>query len=133
MMICYLGLGSNLGNRKKNIKAAIKKIGALKKTKVDKISKLIRTDPAGGPACQPKFLNAAAKIDTQLSPRDLLKNLQNIEKELGRTRAVRNGPRTIDLDILFYGNAIIHKKNLKIPHPKIFERDFVVKPLLEII
>jgi len=133
MAICYLGIGSNLGNRKKNINSAIKKIGALNKTKVIKLSKIIETEPVGGPGNQPKFLNAALKIQTELSPLKLLKNLKKIEKELGRTKTIRYGPRIIDLDILFYADKIINRKDLKIPHPKIFEREFVIRPLLEVI
>lgn len=133
MPICYLGIGSNLGNRRKNIRLAVRKISALKDTKVNKLSRMIETEPIGGPANQPKFLNAAAKIQTKLTPLALLQGLKKIEKELGRINTVRYGPRTIDLDILFYGNKIINRKNLKIPHPKIFEREFVVKPLSQII
>lgn len=131
--ICYLGIGSNLGNRRRNITLAIKKINALEDTKIIKVSKLIETRPVGGPKSQPEFLNAALKIKTNIPPLTLLKRLKKIEKELGRTKTVRYGPRTIDLDILFYGDKIINRKNLKIPHPKIFEREFVIKPLLEVI
>jgi 2-amino-4-hydroxy-6-hydroxymethyldihydropteridine diphosphokinase len=133
MVICYLGIGSNLGNRRKNIRLAMKKINALKGTEVIKLSKVIETKPVGGPIAQGKFLNAALKIRTKLPPLSLLKNLKDIEKELGRKKTVRYGPRTVDLDILFYGDKIINSKNLKVPHPKVFERDFVIKPLLEII
>jgi len=132
MAICYLGIGSNLGDRKKNIKTAVKKIGALKETKILKISSTIETLPVGSVRKQGKFLNAALKIKTCLTPVPLLKKLQNIERELGRKRTVRHGPRTIDLDILFYGNRIILRKDLQIPHPKVFQRDFVLAPLSEI-
>lgn len=133
MIICYIGVGSNLGDRHSNIKSAVKKIDALKDTKVVKISGIIETKAVGGPAGQPKFLNAALKIKTKLPPLSLLKKLKNIEKELARRKTVRFGPRTIDLDILFYGDKIIDKETLKIPHPRIFEREFVIKPLLEVI
>ena len=133
MAICYLGIGSNLGERSKNIKSAISKISALKDTKVIKISKVIETDPVGGPANQKKFLNAALKIETKFSPALLLEKLKKIETELGRIKTVRNGPRIIDLDILFYGGKIITKKNLTIPHPRMIEREFVIRPLLEVI
>ena len=133
MVTCYLGIGSNLGDREKFIKLAIKKINALKGTKIIKVSKIIETKPIGGPKGQGKFLNAALKIKTNTSPLVLLKGLKSIEKELGRVKTVSYGPRVIDLDILFYGNRIINRKDLKVPHPKIFEREFVIKPLLEII
>jgi len=133
MATCYLGIGSNLGKRRKNIKLAIQKISALKDTEVIKSSRMIETEPVGGPVGQGKFLNAALKIRTNLSASALLKKLKSIEKQLARKKTVRNGPRTIDLDILFYGDRIINSKNLTIPHPRVFEREFVIKPLLEII
>jgi len=133
MQICYLGIGSNLGDRRENIKLALQKIKSLKDTEFVKVSKLIETDPVGGPSGQGKFLNAALKIKTNIPPEKLLNRLKKIEKELGRTKAVGCSPRTIDLDILFYGDRIINSKNLVIPHPRIFEREFVIRPLLEII
>jgi len=133
MVTCYLGIGSNLGNRGKNIRLAIQKIRALKNTELLKISGIIETKPMGGPRNQNKFLNAAIKIKTNLITSLLLKKLKKIEIELGRAKTIRYGPRTIDLDILFYGDRIINRKDLKVPHPKIFEREFVTKPLLEII
>lgn len=133
MVVCYLGIGSNLGKRNKNIRLAIRKIKALKNTKLLKVSKVMETKPIGGPRNQNKFLNAAIKIKTGLSPSLLLKKLKRIEMELGRTKTVRYGPRTIDLDILFYGDSFIKRKNLSIPHPKVFQRKFVIGPLLEII
>lgn len=132
MVTSFLGIGSNIGDKSKNIKLAIKKIKLLKDTQVLKISKVIQSKPLGGPP-QRDFLNGAIKIKTKLSPLKLLKALKEIEKELGRRKTVRNGPRTIDLDILLYGNKIIDRKNLKIPHPRMLEREFVIKPLLEII
>lgn len=133
MNICYIGIGSNLDNRRKNIMSAIQKIKKLEHTTVIKVSKLIETEPQGGPAGQGKFLNGALKVKTSLFPLTLLKKLKNIEKELGREKTVRNGPRIIDLDILFYGDKIINTKGLIIPHPRVFERDFVIRPLSEII
>lgn len=133
MVICYLGIGSNLGDRRKNIELAIRQIKALKDTKVIKLSRVIESEPQGGPGGQPKFLNACLKIKTNSSPSVLLKKLKQIEKNLGRKKSVRYGPRTIDLDILFYGDKIVNTKTLKVPHPRIFEREFVIKPLLEVI
>jgi len=133
MVICYLSLGSNLGNRRKNIEQAIRKINLLKDTKVLKQSSIIETDPVGGPRNQPKFLNASLKISTLLSPLRLLKKIKIIEKEMGRVKSMRNGPRVIDLDILLYGDKIISEKNLIVPHPRMFVRDFVIKPLAEVI
>ncbi len=133
MTICYLGIGTNLGNRRKNIKLAVKKINALKDTRVYKKSEIIETFPVGGPARQCNYLNAALKIGTKFSPINLLKKLKKIEKELGRAKTARFGPRVIDLDILLYGDTILRTKVLTIPHPRMFGRDFVIKPLLEVI
>ncbi|KPK98022.1 MAG: hypothetical protein AMJ95_06095 [Omnitrophica WOR_2 bacterium SM23_72] len=133
MKSVYLGLGSNLGDRRKNIRMAIKKINALEDTKVIKSSRLIETAPLGGPKGQRRFLNAVVKIKTGIRPFKLLKKLKQIEKELGRRQTLRFGPRTIDLDILFYQDKIIHTKTLHVPHPRMFERTFVLKSLSEVI
>ena len=134
MPICYLGVGSNLGDRKINIKLALQKINRIRETRIIKVSKIIETKPVGGPLGQGKFLNACLKIKTSLPPIILLDNLKKIEKELGRpARRIRYGPRTVDLDILFYQDKIVNRKDLKIPHPRVFERAFVVRPLLEIL
>lgn len=133
MVTCYLGIGSNLGDRIINIKSAVKKVGELEETKVIKFSKVIQTSPVGGPSGQPKFLNAALKIRTNLAPFTLLKELKSIEKSLGRKKSVRWGPRVIDIDILFYANRIINNKNLQVPHPRISRRQFVLRPLMELV
>lgn len=132
-VICYLSIGSNLGDRDKNIKLALQKIPKLKNTKIISVSRIIETKPVGGPPHQNKFLNAVLKINTRLLPFELLKRLQAIEGELGRKKTVRFGPRIIDLDILLYGNKIIKRKNLEIPHPRMFEREFVLKLLTRIL
>ncbi|MDD5505616.1 MAG: 2-amino-4-hydroxy-6-hydroxymethyldihydropteridine diphosphokinase [Candidatus Omnitrophica bacterium] len=133
MAICYLGAGSNLGNRKENIKLAIKKVNTLKNTRVLKISKTMESLPVGGPSNQPEFLNAALKIETQLPALALLKKLKEIENQMGRKKTVRFGPRIIDLDILLYADKAINSKALTIPHPRMFARDFVIKPLTEVL
>lgn len=133
MVTSYLGLGSNLEDRHINIKSAVKKISKFKETQVIKLSKIIENEPVGGPPGQRKFLNAVLKIRTNLQPETLLKELKKIEKLLGRKKTVRFGPRVIDLDILFFGDKIINTKSLKVPHPRMFEREFVLRPLLEVI
>ncbi len=133
MTVCFLGIGSNLGNRYKNIKLALEKINRLKDTQILESSRIIESEPVGGPLEQGKFLNAVLKMRTALSPSLLLKKLKNIEKELGRIKSVRFGPRAIDLDILLYGDKILKNKKLEIPHPRMFARDFVITPLLEIL
>jgi 2-amino-4-hydroxy-6-hydroxymethyldihydropteridine diphosphokinase len=133
MAVCYLGIGTNLGNRKENIKLAVKKVYALKDTRVLKESKVMESLPVGGPAGQRRYLNAALKIDTQLPALALLRQLKEIESQMGRKKTMRFGPRIIDLDILLYADKVIKSKKLTIPHPRMFERDFVVKPLKEIL
>jgi len=131
MPISYIGIGLNLGDRRENFKLAIDKINRIKDTKVTKTSSIIETSPIGGPP-QAKFLNAVIEIQTDLSPRELLTDLQNIEQALGRKRTVKNGPRTIDLDILLFENQKINEQDLVVPHPRIKEREFVLNPLKEI-
>ncbi|MDD5255386.1 MAG: 2-amino-4-hydroxy-6-hydroxymethyldihydropteridine diphosphokinase [Candidatus Omnitrophica bacterium] len=133
MAICYLGVGSNLGDKKNNIRRAIESINARQGMRVLAVSPLIRTRPVGGPLGQPDYLNGCLKISTTLSPLRLLHALKKIERALGRRRGVRFGPRVIDLDILLYGNMKIKRPGLRIPHPRMFERDFVVRPLLTIL
>ena len=122
-----------MGNRRKFIKLAIKMVDSLTGTRVIKTSSIIQTLPVGGPRNQGKFLNAVLKISTRLSPLRLLKQLKNIEKTLGRVRSVRFAARCIDLDILLYGEESFKSKKLVIPHPRMFKRDFVTGPLLEVI
>jgi 2-amino-4-hydroxy-6-hydroxymethyldihydropteridine diphosphokinase len=129
--VVFIGIGSNLGNRYYNIRRAVQLLAAVKDVKIDKISSLIETMPQGGPR-QGKYINGALKIITSLSAIGLLRILQEIENKLGRKRTVKNGSRTIDLDILLYGDKIVNQKNLQIPHPRMWERDFVTTPLREI-
>ncbi|MFA4991865.1 MAG: 2-amino-4-hydroxy-6-hydroxymethyldihydropteridine diphosphokinase [Candidatus Omnitrophota bacterium] len=129
---CYIGLGSNLGDRQKNIDEAVRRLGSARGIEVKRVSSVYETEPVGGPP-QGKYLNAVAEIETGLSPRELLTVTQAIEDGLGRTRTVRNGPRTIDLDILLCGGLEIDEPDLKIPHPRMKEREFVMKGLRELV
>lgn len=131
-MLCYIGVGSNLGDRKKYIENAIEKLKSIKGIEVKRTSNIYETDPVGGPR-QGKYLNGALELETELEPGELLAELRAIENELGRKRLVKNAPRTIDLDILLYGDKKIDEPGLKIPHPRMREREFVMKPLREII
>ena len=133
MSICFLAIGSNLGARKHNINLAIREINKLKDTSVIKTSKIIETHPLGGPAGQPRFLNGALKIKTEIPPFKLLRQLKKIEHKLGRRRTVRHGPRIIDIDILFYADLSIKSRELNIPHPHMFDREFVMKPFYSIL
>lgn len=130
MTKCYLGVGSNLGNRKENIRRAVELLKS-SKIKVKKISTIIETEPVGGPP-QGKFLNAVLEVNTNLKPRALLETLKSIEEKLGRKRSVRFGPRTMDLDILLYDSKSIKQRDLIVPHPRMHQRDFVLRPLKEI-
>lgn len=130
MAIAYLGLGSNLGDRVGNITKAVAWLQE-KGTTLLKISSIVETDPVGGPA-QGRFLNAVIKVETTLSPLELLNHCHAIEQKLGRVRTVANGPRTIDADILLYDHLVIDTPQLQIPHPRMFDRAFVLGPLKEI-
>lgn len=131
-MVCYIGIGSNIGDRQGYIEGALRKLKEADDIKVNKVSSVHETEPVGGPV-QGKYLNAAIEIETALEPKELLKKLQVIENELGRKRTVKNGPRTIDLDILLYGDKKINEPDLRIPHPRMHEREFVMKPLNDIL
>ncbi len=128
--IAYLGLGSNLGDRKKNIleAAALLKLNGIQ---ILKISSIIETDPVGYEK-QNKFLNAALKVSTCLAPEKLLELCKKCEKIIGRKKTFRFGPRKIDIDILLFGQKFVNKKKLKIPHPRMHKRSFVLRPLCEI-
>ena len=130
MPVVFLALGSNLGDREQNIQKAVH---LLKESNflIEKISSIIETEPIGY-LTQTKFLNAVLKGSTQLSAIDLLSLTQSIEKKMGRQKTFMNGPRIIDIDILLYGREKITTPSLTIPHPRMWERDFVLKPLQEI-
>ena len=130
MPIVYLGLGSNLGDRAKNIHEAVRLLGEAGVMPVT-LSSIIETDPVGGPP-QGLFLNAVLKAATERSPVELLKAAHCVEAELGRVRTVRNGPRTIDVDILLYDDQTINTPELMVPHPRMREREFVMRPLREV-
>ena len=131
MQIAYIGIGSNLGDRKRNIDSAVEYLKKTPLTVVEKASSIYETNPVGGPP-QPNFLNGVIKIKTGLSPRSLLRRLKKIEKVLGREKTVRFGPRVIDLDILTYGKLNIDEEDLTIPHPRMHEREFVLRGLREL-
>ncbi len=128
----YLGLGSNLGNREKNIKTALKYLEDQPEINLIKKSSFYETEPWGNTK-QNKFINAACLIETSLDPHDLLKKIKQIEYEyMGRQKTEKWGPRIIDIDILLYEDKIINDAQLTIPHPHINEREFVLAPLQEI-
>jgi len=127
----YVALGSNVGDREKHLNEAIRLMGEAAAVDVLRVSSFSNTKAVGGPP-QADYLNAAAEIETSLAPRRLLAELQKIEKRLGRKRTARWGPRTIDLDILLMGDMVVDEPDLKIPHPLMHERRFVLEPLCEL-
>ena len=131
MVQSYLGLGSNIGDRKQQLLKAIDLIGNIKGIKVTKQSSIYETAPIGY-TDQPNFLNLCLEIETELSPQQLLKHCLDIEQQLHRVREIRWGPRTLDIDILLYSDNIIETDNLSIPHPRMQERAFVLIPLNDI-
>ncbi|HET9506749.1 MAG TPA: 2-amino-4-hydroxy-6-hydroxymethyldihydropteridine diphosphokinase, partial [Gaiellaceae bacterium] len=124
--VAYVGLGSNLGEREATIRAAVAALPG-----VAEVSELRETEPVGVTE-QPAFLNGAARLETELSPRELLDALLEIERGLGRERRVRWGPRTIDLDLLLYGEERIDEPGLTVPHPRLHERRFALEPLADL-
>jgi 2-amino-4-hydroxy-6-hydroxymethyldihydropteridine diphosphokinase len=121
--LAYVGLGSNLGDREAAIRRAAELIGA------QRLSPIVETDPWGY-VDQPRFLNAAAEVETSLAPRPFLDHLLDVERRLGRERiGHRWGPRTIDLDLLLWGDERVSEPGLEVPHPRVLERLFVLEPL----
>ena len=127
----YLGVGSNLGDRKDYLERAEALTQKLPQTRFLRTSSILETDPVGGPP-QGKFLNAVWEIETRLAPMELKNKLFRIESQLGRKRTYPNASREIDLDILFYGDKIVQEEGLQIPHPRLHERAFVLMPLSEL-
>jgi 2-amino-4-hydroxy-6-hydroxymethyldihydropteridine diphosphokinase len=128
----YIGIGSNLGEREVTIRDALELLDADPELEVEAVSSIRETDPVGV-VDQPRFLNAAVRVATELAPRPFLERLLAVEQQLGRVRAgERYGPRTIDLDLLLYGDQIIDEPGLRVPHPRLAERRFVLEPLAEL-
>ncbi|HOQ62050.1 MAG TPA: 2-amino-4-hydroxy-6-hydroxymethyldihydropteridine diphosphokinase, partial [Vicinamibacterales bacterium] len=125
----YIGIGSNEGDRRANIDPAVAALRAGDGVEVLLVSPLIETAPAGGPAGQGAFVNGAAVLETRLTPEALLSALQAIERQLGRRRGDRWGPRVIDLDLLLFGGKVIANGRLRVPHLRLRERAFVLEPL----
>lgn len=129
--LVYLGLGANLGEREAALRQALKALGQCPGTRVLRVSPLYGSAPvdAGGP----DYLNAVAEVATTLTPEALLQALQAIEQSAGRERPYRNAPRTLDLDILWFGDQVIDTPTLTVPHPRMAERAFVLRPLADLL
>jgi 2-amino-4-hydroxy-6-hydroxymethyldihydropteridine diphosphokinase len=129
----FIGLGGNLGDREGTLRAAVRRLGGLPGTAVTRLSTFRDTEPVGY-LDQPRFLNGVAEVETRLSPRELLDELLELERAFGRDRSASppQGPRTLDLDLLLYGDETIAEPGLVVPHPRLHERAFVLEPLAEL-
>ena len=126
-MRAFLGLGSNLGDRLAELRRAV---GAL--AEVVGVSPVYETQPVGGPAGQPPYLNLVVELDTRSSPRELLQLSRRLEADAGRERTVHHGPRTLDVDVLIVGELQVDEPDLVVPHPRMWERRFVLAPLSDL-
>jgi len=141
-ILAYVGIGSNLGDPLLQCKEAINRLTSLPGISAERISSFYKTEPVVSDLCfgedrvklenQHWFINAVAEVRTTLSPRELLRSLQDIENKMGRVRSFAGAPRTIDLDLLLYGQKIICEDDLTVPHPEMHKRLFVLEPLCEI-
>ncbi len=128
----YIALGANLGDREKNLRDALGMLDATAGLEIVKVSSFLENPAVGGPPESPPFLNAVAEVQTTLGAHDLLTRLLEVERALGRERREKWGPRTIDLDLLLYGDQVLASEELTVPHPRMRERAFVLQPLAEI-
>lgn len=124
----YVSIGTNLGDREAHLALALRRLAELPDTELAAVSPVFDTDPVGPPPQAP-FLNAAARLRTRLAPRALLDALLAIEQEAGRVRGARNAARSLDLDLLLYGDRVLDEPGLQVPHPRLAERPFVLEPL----
>jgi 2-amino-4-hydroxy-6-hydroxymethyldihydropteridine diphosphokinase len=131
MSKAYLGVGTNIGDCVENLKNVITALDLLPLTKVTQISKIYKTTPVGYDD-QDDFLNMVVEVDTELTAENLLGACLGIEAGLGRVRTIKNGPRIVDIDLLLYEEQTFNSKTLILPHPRMFEREFVLRPLLDI-
>jgi 2-amino-4-hydroxy-6-hydroxymethyldihydropteridine diphosphokinase len=130
-VIAYIGLGANLGEPRRQVEEAIRRLGEAEEVEVLKASRLYLTPPLGPPG-QPWYVNAAVRVKTRLTPEELLRVLIGIERAMGRVRGERWGPRLIDLDLLLYNGEVLAGPELTVPHPEMHRRAFVLAPLAEI-
>ena len=128
----YIAVGANIGDREANIRRAIEALRATPHVAVTRVSTLIDNPAVGGPLGSPSFLNGVVELRTSLDPHALLARLLDIERALGRERREKWGPRTIDLDLLLFGDLVLNDPGLTLPHPRMHERRFVLEPLCEI-
>ncbi len=132
MQTAYLALGSNLGDRLHILRGGRSALHDADGVRVEAASAIYETEPVGGPAGQGPYLNAVLRVETSLSPRQLLALCQQVEERFGRQRDTRWGARTLDVDILVYGDVVVQAPDLVLPHPRLHERPFVLVPLLDV-
>ena len=132
MTRCLIGLGANLGDAEQTVQRAARALGELKQVQLLAVSPFATTDPVGGPPGQPSFVNAAALIETTQEPHELVGELQEVERQHGRLRPERWAARTLDLDLLLYGEEAIESEGLVTPHPRMSHRPFVLKPAVQV-
>jgi 2-amino-4-hydroxy-6-hydroxymethyldihydropteridine diphosphokinase len=130
-IFAFLGLGSNIGDRLAHLQSGVDHIAAHPKVRIDEVSSVYETEPVGGPPQDP-FLNIAIRVVTTASPHGLLRACQQAEQAAERERTVRWGPRTLDVDVLLYGDRTISTRRLTVPHPRLVERPFALVPLIEV-
>lgn len=131
MTRAHIAFGGNLGDVEGNLRRALGAVGRLGTTRIVRVSSLYRTAPVGV-TDQPEFVNGALEVETGLGPEELLAGMLQIEEDLGRTREARWGPRTVDLDLLLYGDRVVEEAGVEVPHPRMHDRGFVLVPLAEI-
>jgi len=127
----FVGIGSNLGDRESHLSRAVELLSTADNIEVSAVSQIRETEPVG-PVEQAPFLNAAVRVETELAPRELLHLFLGIEERMGRVRRERFGPRTIDLDLLLYGDEVVDEPGLTVPHPRLTERRFALEPLSDL-
>lgn len=132
MVTAYLALGSNLGDRESTLRGARQAMEEVSGIEVSASSALYETDPVGGPAGQGPYLNAVLRVETTLPAPQLLRSCLEVEERFGRRRAERWGPRTLDVDLLFFDGEVLRRPELEVPHPRLHQRPFVLVPLLEL-
>ena len=131
MTTAFVGIGSNLGDREGHLRKALELLAAEDGIEIVAVSTLRETEPVG-PVEQGPFLNGAVEVETEMPPQKLLERLLDVEQRLGRVRRERFGPRTIDLDLLVYGDEVVEEPGLTVPHPRLHERRFALEPLAEL-
>lgn len=128
----FIALGSNLGNRELHLRTALRELAQARDIRIVRTSSFHETEPVGGPTGQAMFLNAVSELDTALPPRELLSRMLAIERAHGRVRTQPDGPRTLDLDLLLYRDVLIEDAECRVPHPRMWQREFVLAPLREL-